>query len=161
MVAQINAYRIPSHSDAFSVSPGSLLHFNMWGVFYCFVSCPSCTVLYIFVQYLGENVKGGGGLYSSTFIFLWSKQWESALLSCANLAIVNWLTEGGFYRMWYVGLAQYQNFRTNAQTFKLLMKIIWKETIWTAKWQESKRSDGINWHQQNHLRRASKQTLHY
>lgn len=41
-----------------------------------------------------------GALCSSTFVFLWSKQWEGALLWCTNLAIVSWLSEMGLYMRW-------------------------------------------------------------
>lgn len=41
----------------------------------------------------------GGKSCSSIIIFMWSKQWEGALLWCTNLVIVSWLTETGFYMM--------------------------------------------------------------
>ena len=96
---------IPTHFDAFlDILWVSAAFKKCRVVIIFFFFHPRCTVLYIgifFVQKLGENVKGGK-LCSSTFIFMWSKQWEGALLWCTNLVIVSWLTEIGFYMMSHV-----------------------------------------------------------
>lgn len=64
-------------------------------VFFPTVGVPFC-ILAFFCKITGWECKGGDKSCSGTFIFMWSKQWEGALLWCTNLVIVSWL-EMGFY----------------------------------------------------------------
>lgn len=97
---------IHTHFDAFLKNPVGLCCISRCRaviIFYfiflivIIVSFPRCTVLYIGISFFctitGWECKSGKN--SSTFIFMWSKQWEGAFLWCTNLVIVSWLNGEG------------------------------------------------------------------
>lgn len=127
---------IPTHLP-FSVSCGPLLHFKMWGChhFFCmFFPLVYRSVYWHFVCTITRWECKGGKSCSSIIIFMWSKQWEGALLWCTNLVIVSWLTETGFYMIlqeeedWRVFQGSVQS---NYIKIYFLTYILWLTTMQT------------------------------
>lgn len=94
----------PTHVDAFISIFGGFRCISWCGLVFSFQKKKNKNALGVlfcifafFVQYWGEGLGEGCGSCSSPSIFLWSKQWEGALLLCAVLATTGWLGKRGFY----------------------------------------------------------------